>query len=276
MIQISNLDFGYSRKNLLFRNLNLNLEAGHIYGLLGKNGAGKSTLLKNICGVVFPLSGSCKVKNVESRKRLPSFLQDLFFIPEDIYLPEVRIEKYLQTTSSFYPQFDKQQFYSLLEEFEVATDRSLNKLSFGQQKKVMIAFGLATNTSLLIMDEPTNGLDIPSKVQFRKIIASNLTEERCVLISTHQVRDLESLIDTLVVVHNREIMLNSSLDRIAEKLTFKIGPTEDDDVLFSESSAMGIHSISRNHSGRYSRVDMELLFSAIISNQQSVLTALKS
>ena len=276
MIQISNLDFGYSKKNLLFRNLNLNLEAGHIYGLLGKNGAGKSTLLKNICGVVFPLSGSCKVKNVESRKRLPSFLQDLFFIPEDIYLPDVRIEKYLQTTSSFYPQFNQQQFYSLLEEFEVATDRSLNKLSFGQQKKVMIAFGLATNTSLLIMDEPTNGLDIPSKVQFRKIIASNLTEERCVLISTHQVRDLESLIDTLVVIHNREIMLNSSLDRIAEKLTFKIGPTEDDEVLFSESSAMGIHSISSNPSGRYSRVDMELLFSAIISNQQSVLTALKS
>ena len=276
MIQISNLDFGYSKKNLLFRNLNLNLEAGHIYGLLGKNGAGKSTLLKNICGVVFPLSGTCKVKNVESRKRLPSFLQDLFFIPEDIYLPDVRIEKYLQTTSSFYPQFNKQQFYSLLEEFEVATDRSLYKLSFGQQKKVMIAFGLATNTSLLIMDEPTNGLDIPSKVQFRKIIASTLTEERCVLISTHQVRDLESLIDTLVVIHNREIMLNSSLDRIAEKLTFKIGPAEDLEVLFSESSAMGIHSITSNPSGRHSRVDMELLFSAIISNQQSVLTALKS
>ncbi len=276
MIQISNLDFGYSKKNLLFRNLNLNLKAGHIYGLLGKNGAGKSTLLKNICGVVFPLSGTCKVQGVESRKRLPSFLQDLFFIPEDIYLPDVRIDKFLQTTSNFYPQFNKQQFYKLLEEFEVSTDRSLNKLSFGQQKKVMIAFGLATNTSLLIMDEPTNGLDIPSKAQFRKIIASTLTEERCVLISTHQVRDLDSLIDRLVVIHNREVMLNSSLDEIVEKLFFVIGKTEGAEVLYSENSAMGSHSIIKNTEGRHSRADMELLFNAIISNQQSVINALKS
>jgi ABC-2 type transport system ATP-binding protein len=73
-------------------------------------------------------------------------------------------------------------------------------MSYGEQKKVMIAFGLATETNLLIMDEPTNGLDIPSKTQFRKLMASLVNEERCIIISTHQVRDLDNLIDFLLIL----------------------------------------------------------------------------
>ena len=271
MIEISNLSFGYSKKHLLFNNLNLTLKEGHIYGLLGKNGAGKSTLLKNIAGLAFPNKGTCTVKGFSSSKRLPAFLQELFFIPEEMYLPALTSTQFVKSTSHFYPNFNVDEFNKMLADFEVSADSMLNKLSFGQQKKVMIAFGLATNTSLLIMDEPTNGLDIPSKSQFRKIIAAALSESRCIIISTHQVRDLDSLIDHVVVLHNQEIVLNSSLDSLCEQLKFtSTNYANLDDVLYMEENLSGTNTIAINRDESYSKVDMELLFNAIVNDKKSV------
>ena len=276
MIEISNLNFGYSKKKLLFQNLNLNLKKGHIYGLLGKNGAGKSTLLKNIAGLAFPIQGTCTVNGFKASEQLPSFLQEMFFIPEELYLPVITSAKFVRSTAHFYPNFSKTDFTRMMEEFDVPDNIRMDKLSFGQQKKVMIAFGLAANTSLLIMDEPTNGLDIPSKSQFRKIIASSFTENQCILISTHQVRDLDSLIDTLLVLHKQEMVLNSSLDSISEKLKF-IGSSSinGSKVLYKEETLAGINTIIPNDSEDYSKVDMELLFNAINNNQTSVTNYLK-
>lgn len=251
------------------------MQEGHIYGLLGKNGAGKSTLLKNIAGLVFPQKGICEVNGYNAAKRLPAFLQDLFFIPEEVYIPSLTTKQFVKSTAHFYPAFDEIQFNKMLTEFDVPNDSLLSKLSFGQQKKVMIAFGLSTNTSLLIMDEPTNGLDIPSKGQFRKVIASALTENRCIIISTHQVRDLDNLIDTLLVVHNKQIVLNKSLDEISERLNFGTASTAGTDVLYAEESMRGMNSITKNTNGSYSKVDMELLFNAIINERQTITEILK-
>ncbi len=274
MIKISNLTFGYGKKKILFQNLDLHLQEGHIYGLLGKNGAGKSTLLKNIAGLVFPQSGKCEVNGFDASKRLPAFLQDLFFIPEEVYMPALTAKQFVKSTGHFYPDFDEAAFDKMLAEFDVQNDVKLNKLSFGQQKKVMIAFGLSTNTSLLIMDEPTNGLDIPSKSQFRKIIASALSETRCIIISTHQVRDLDNLIDTLLVVHERKIVLNKSLDDIADLLKFNTVSTAGPEVLYAEESVRGLNTISLNNNESYSKVDMELLFNAIINDNQTITQVL--
>jgi ABC-2 type transport system ATP-binding protein len=277
MIQIKDLEFGYSKKALLFKNLNLSLSKGHIYGLLGKNGAGKSTLLHNITGLAYPQGGSCTINGFNSADRPVGLLEDLYFISEEIYVPPVTAARFVKDTACFYPQFNEAQFYDYLSEFDVPRESVLDKLSFGQQKKVMIAFGLATNTSLLIMDEPTNGLDIPSKVQFRKIIASVLTEDRCIIISTHQVRDLDSLIDTLVVLHDREIVVNQELDAISEKLyftTLNIG--DDRPVLYQEETMRGKNAIMANTDNLYSKVDMELLFNAIISESQLLIKILNT
>ncbi|MET4139927.1 ABC transporter ATP-binding protein [Pedobacter sp. UYP1] len=276
MIEITNLTFGYSKNSLLFKNLNLKLEAGHIYGLLGKNGAGKSTLLKNLAGLVYPLAGHCTLNQYNAADRLPAFLQELFFIPEELFMPALTAIEFMKSTAHFYPNFNAEQFHKMLKQFDVPDDKQLHKLSFGQQKKIMISFGLATNTSLLIMDEPTNGLDIPSKIQFRKIIASALTEERCVIISTHQVRDLDSLIDTLVVLHEKEIVLNDSLDNIADRLLFTTAAQANTEaILYTEENSIGVNTISTNTSQKYSRVDMEMLFNAIISGHQSIIDSLK-
>jgi ABC-2 type transport system ATP-binding protein len=277
MIQIKDLNFGYSKKALLFKNLNLNLSQGHIYGLLGKNGAGKSTLLHNLTGLAYPQSGHCIVNGNISADRSVAMLEDMYFIPEEIYVPNVTAARFVKNTGSFYPNFSEKQFYAYLSEFDVPRESVLDKLSFGQQKKVIIAFGLATNTSLLVMDEPTNGLDIPSKVQFRKIIASVLTEERCIIISTHQVRDLDSLIDTLVVLHDREIVVNQLLDVISEKLYFTTLDADDNQpTLYQEESMRGKNAIVANTNELYSKVDMELLFNAIIGNNQPLINLLNT
>jgi ABC-2 type transport system ATP-binding protein len=273
MIHIQNLSFGYSRRPLLFNNLNLSLEKGHIYGLLGKNGAGKSTLLKNMAGLAYPQQGQCLVNGRRISDRSPDLLAAIYFIPEEIYVPGLTVARFVATTACFYPYFSEAEFYQYLEEFEVSRDAVMNRMSFGQQKKVMIAFGLATNTEYLVMDEPTNGLDIPSKVQFRKIIASVLTTDRCIIISTHQVRDLDSLIDTLLVLHQHQIVLHEDLDSIADRLYFTTLPaaeTGEQEVIYEEASVRGRQVIQPNRDGQYSRVDMELLFNGIISGHISL------
>jgi ABC-2 type transport system ATP-binding protein len=277
MLKINDLTFGYSKKAILFKNLDLTLEDGHIYGLLGKNGAGKSTLLKNMIGLAFPKKGRCLLNGISVSNRPVAILEDIFFIAEELYLPPLTPVEFAKNTSAFFPRFDADNFYHNLKSLEVDQNENMSTQSYGQQKKAMIAFGLATNTNLMIMDEPTNGLDIPAKVQFRKLIASVQTENRCIVISTHQVRDLESLIDTMLVLHNGEIVVNSSLDNIGEKLSFGIfSNTAELSALYQEEKMRGKNAILPNTSRELSKVDIELLFNGIISGNQSLLKILKA
>jgi ABC-2 type transport system ATP-binding protein len=276
MLKINNLHFGYSPKALLFRGLDLDLEDGHVYGLLGKNGAGKSTLLKNMTGLAFPLKGHCLLNGVNVSDRPVAVLEDFFFIAEELFLPSLTPVEFVKNTADFYPNFDQDNFYHYLKLLEVDKYGNMSRQSFGQQKKAMIAFGLASNTNLMIMDEPTNGLDIPSKVQFRKLIASVQTENRCIIISTHQVRDLESLIDTMLVLHNGEILVNSPIDEVGEKLIFGIFPNSSDiSALYEEVNIRGKNVILPNTTKEFSKVDIELLFNGIISGNKSLLKILK-
>ena len=274
MVRIRNLHFGYSRRVLQLENLNLDLERGHIYGLLGKNGAGKSTLLKNIVGLAFPLSGTCEVAGHAAAHRRPDTLQELFFLPEDVQAPPVSATQLAASTGVFYPRFDATAFQEYLRELEVPAHVRLTALSFGQQKKALIAFALATNTGLLVLDEPTNGLDIPSKAQFRKLVAGALGEERCVIISTHQVRDLDSLIDTVLVLHQRHLLLNEPVDNLSDRLIFGSAPAgaAGPDVLYAEPSVRGQQVIrpNLNPAERYTKVDLELLFNALTGPSTAV------
>ena len=276
MVRIRNLHFGYLRKHPLFNDLSLTLERGHIYGLLGKNGAGKSTLLRNIVGLDFPLAGTCEVLGQPAARRHPAVLADLFFLPEDGYVPAVTATRFVADTAGFYPHFDHAALATYLRELEVPAHARLADLSFGQQKKFMIAFALAANTSLLVLDEPTNGLDIPSKTQFRKTIAAALTDERCVIISTHQVRDLESLIDSLVVLHDGHIVLNADLETVAGCLSFAAVPEADATALYAEQSVRGAQVIRPNVSGTPGRVDLELLFNALAGGAPAVAAHLSA
>ena len=270
MVNVQNVTFSYSRKANLLSNLSLNLKAGRIHGLLGKNGEGKSTLLKLISGMDFPQSGSIETIGFNPVKRFPEMLRDIYFIPEELPQMSISIKEYENVYASFYPNFSSDQFNAYLKEFEIESKSSkLNKLSQGQKKKVFVAFGLAANTKLLLMDEPTNGLDIPSKGQFRRMVASVIDENRCLVISTHQVRDLDSLIDTITVMEGHEIVFNESIEDITKKLLFKVYEKneKDETVIHSEDTLRGYYQVRENKTGEESKLDIELLFNAIIGNK---------
>lgn len=275
MVTIEHLDFWYRKGKPVFRDLNLNLVPGHIYGLLGKNGAGKSSLLKIIAGLAFPTRGTCRVRGMISSRRQVALLEELFILPEEIYAPQLTPGQFLRHTSAFYPRFSITDFYSHLKTLDVDPDAVMNRMSYGQHKKFMIAFGLATNTSLLVLDEPTNGLDIPSKVQFRKLIASGLTDEQCVIISTHQVRDLDSLIDTILVLDNHRIVVNHSVDELTAKLLFGVySETTGMKVVYEEGSMRGKHVIAENVDGTYSKMDLELFFNGVTAGDSALVKLL--
>ena len=219
MVEINNLTFRYGR-NQVFDDISLSLGSGKIYGLLGENGVGKTTLLRIICGLLYPKAGNCKVFGSEAQLRLPAVLQEIFYIPEDFALPAVNILAYACRNGAFYPKFNLQQYKDYLQEFNVPVQRKFTELSFGQRKKALIAFALAANTKLLLLDEPTNGLDIPSKSQFRRLVANALTDDNTFVISTHQVRDLENLIDPIIILEHNEVLLNHSVEEISRKFDF--------------------------------------------------------
>ncbi len=272
MVQIDNLHFGYTRKRPLFTNLDLQLLPGNIYGLLGMNGAGKTTLLKLIAGLVFPWEGQCKVNGFESRKRVPECLADICLIPEEYHLPPVRISRYVSLNAPFYERFDHEKLDWLLKEFQLDPEQKINQLSFGQKKKFLLAFGLSTSARVLLMDEPTNGLDIPSKSQFRRVIAASLNEEQSVVISTHQVRDLESLIDPVIIIDEGRIIFQQSLEAISSSLLFETLPEikENKQPIYYEEALGGYAAIIPNNETKETKMDLELLFNGVVANANGV------
>lgn len=274
MITIDNLFFSYNKRKSVLEQINLHLQAGKIYGLLGENGAGKTTLLKGIAGLVFPKTGKIDVLGFEPGRREPAFLSEIFVIPEDFILPSISIKRYLQLLAPFYRKFDHTLFYQLIKEFDLPQEANLESLSFGQRKKVLISFGLATRTRILLMDEPTNGLDIPSKSQFRKIISRELTDDRCFIISTHQVRDLDNLIDILVILSKKTVGITVSMDMLGETFVFKAVNEYSTDILYAEPSINGLQAILPNDSGIPAKVDIELFFKAFLLEEEKIINLL--
>lgn len=268
MIRFDKFSFGYKTNKLLYRDLQLSLQKGNIYGLLGKNGAGKSTLLKSLIGLLYPSSGSISINGFNPSHRKPSFLRTIYFIPEEVYVPALTIDRYVSLFAPFYPSFDRAMLDAYLDKLDIHTDERLNKLSFGQQKKFIIAFALACNTSVLIMDEPTNGLDIPSKKKFRKLISSAMHEDRIIFISTHQTRDLENLIDQVIIVDNGELLLNAPVEAIGKKLSLKIVPDDykGQPVLYEEEALQGRAVVTKNIDGIEAKINLEQLFNAATEN----------
>lgn len=274
MIEIKNLNFGYKKNQRLFKDLNLEMGSGNIYGLFGMNGAGKTTLLKHIAGLLFPQSGSCTIFEKDVTQRLPEVLANIFMIPEEFDFPAVSIKSFTELHAPFYPRFDYSLFEKYLREFEIEGNKKLVSYSYGQKKKFLIAFGLATQSNVLLMDEPTNGLDIPSKSQFRRILAAAATEDQCIVISTHQVRDLASIIDHVIVIDEGQIIFHKGTLEISEKLSFgKLKGEETENVLYAEEVLGGKSAIFKNN-GHDTAIDLELLFNAIIKKNESINSAL--
>ena len=272
MFTINQLSFGYNKRTgNLFQDFSLELNAGNVYGLLGKNGAGKSTLIYLMTGLLTPQAGEVLFDGENVRNRLPKTMSDIFLVPEEFDLPHLTLEKYVDINATFYPRFSMEDMQRYLDIFEMGgmMDVKLNSLSMGQKKKVFMAFAFATNTRALIMDEPTNGLDIPSKSQFRKLVTTSMSDEKLMLISTHQVRDISDILDHVTIIDQSRVLLNTGFADVMSRLAFR-PMREGDQPIFVQQSAMGSLVAVPARDGEETKVDLEMLFNATLQNPEAI------
>ena len=266
MIELHELHFRYHNSpREVLDNVTLRFPAGRIVGLLGKNGTGKSTLLYLMAGLLRPQKGTVHFGSHHVADRTPEMLSDLFVVPEHIELPAMKLSRYVSLHRDFYPHFSDELLLENLRQFDLSPDVNFSTLSTGQLKKAYISFALATGTRLLLMDEPTNGLDIPSKAQFRRTVAASMSEERTIVISTHQVHDVEHLIDHIVMLRDHNVALDISTEDLCRQLRFEQRAYGEDlsDALYAETSITGTALIVPNLDGRDTPLDIELLFNAL-------------
>ena len=244
MIRIDELTFSYGGRRV-YDGLCTRFEKGTVYGLLGKNGAGKTTLLRLMAGLMECGGGKIEVNGCEPYRRKPEFLDRLYFVPESMNAPDIPVSDYAAGYGRFYSGYDGEALLKYLEEFEVDPHGRLSRLSFGQRKKALIAFALSLNAEVLLLDEPGNGLDIPSKLCLRRMLSRYAGPDRTVILSTHQVRDIEDVVDHVAVIDEGRLMLNASVSDIESTVTFVQSDRIMTDALFSEKVSDGYVNIMK-------------------------------
>lgn len=269
MIKINDLAFSYGRIGVL-ENISMELEEGKIYGLLGENGVGKTTLLTLLCGLKKAEAGTIEIGGLKPFERSPEFLENQFYLPEEVVPVNAKAAEWGSGTGKFWPDYDNDKYTEILSEFEVEPNKKMNRMSAGQLKKTYIAFALACNVKYLFMDEPTNGLDIPSKTKFRAAVMKYTREDSVIVISTHQVRDLENIIDPIIILDKRDVLLNASLQEVSEKLFFDYGTVLRPDSLYSEQIPGGFIQVRRNGERKESKVDIEALFNTVHRHKEYI------
>lgn len=266
-------NYGWRQQKSVFSDFSLSLERGKVYGLLGLNGAGKSTLIYLMAGLLTPKSGRVTIDGCNVRDRLPSTLGNLFVVPEEFELPRMSLKEYATLNGALYPRFSYEDMLHNLEIFDINPEiKSLSSLSMGQKKKVLMSFAFATHTDLMLMDEPTNGLDIPGKSQFRRLVAREMSDNRTIVISTHQVRDIDRCIEHVVIIDNSKVLLDESVARITSKLQFVENATaaEAKSAIYSQPSVTGYSIVAPSNGGDETEINLETLFNATLGNRDKI------
>ena len=266
-------NYGWRQQKSVFSDFSLSLERGKVYGLLGLNGAGKSTLIYLMAGLLTPKSGRVTIDGCNVRDRLPSTLGNLFVVPEEFELPHMSLKEYATLNGALYPRFSYDDLLRNLELFDINPEiKSLSSLSMGQKKKVLMSFAFATHTDLMLMDEPTNGLDIPGKSQFRRLVASEMSDNRTIVISTHQVRDIDNCIEHVVIIDHSKLLLDESVARITSKLQFVENATaaEAKSAIYSQPSVTGYSIVAPSNGGDETEINLETLFNATLGNRDKI------
>ncbi len=269
MIEINDLAFSYGKTPVL-KSITTTLEEGRIYGLLGENGVGKTTLLTLLCGLKKVCSGSITTDGENPFDRTPTLLQNQFYLPDEVLPIAMKAECFAKERGAFWPDYDHAKFLEIMKEFENDPAKKMNQMSAGQLKKTYISLALACGCKYIFMDEPTNGLDIPSKTQFRSAIMKYTTDDSTIVISTHQVRDLENIIDPIIILDRQDVLLNATVEEITSKLYFDYGTQLHPESLYSEQLPGGFIQVYPNSTGEDSKINVEALFNAVHKNKELI------
>lgn len=269
MIEIKDLAFSYGKTPIL-KSITTTLEEGRIYGLLGENGVGKTTLLTLLCGLKKVCSGSITTDGENPFDRTPTLLQNQFYLPDEVLPVAMKAECFAKERGAFWPDYDHSKFLEIMKEFENDPAKKMNQMSAGQLKKTYISLALACGCKYIFMDEPTNGLDIPSKTQFRSAIMKYTSDDSTIVISTHQVRDLENIIDPIIILDRQDVLLNATVEEITSKLYFDYGTQLHRESLYSEQLPGGFIQVYPNTTGEDSKINVEALFNAVHKNKELI------
>ena len=269
MITIKKLGFSYD-DHVVLKDISMELPEGRIYGLLGENGVGKTTLLTLLAGLKDVDNGSLEIDGQKPFDRKPSFLSNIYYLPDEVPAPRRKAIEFARDHGQYWTNFSIDKFIEVMKVLDTDTDQRMDQMSYGQLKKTFISFALACNTKYLFMDEPTNGLDIPSKAQFRKAVSRYTSDDSTLLISTHQARDLEAIIDPIIILDRRDVLLNASLDEIAEKLYFDYTTDANPEALYQEMVPGGNIQVLVNKTGAESKVNIEALFNAVLLHKNEI------
>ena len=269
MIEIKDLAFSYGKTPIL-KSITTTLEEGRIYVLLGENGVGKTTLLTLLCGLKKVCSGSITTDGENPFDRTPTLLQNQFYLPDEVLPAAMKAECFAKERGAFWPDYDHSKFLEIMKEFENDPAKRMNQMSAGQLKKTYISLALACGCKYIFMDEPTNGLDIPSKTQFRSAIMKYTSDDSTIVISTHQVRDLENIIDPIIILDRQDVLLNASVEEITSKLYFDYGTQLHPESLYSEQLPGGFIQVYPNTTGEDSKINVEALFNAVHKNKELI------
>ena len=269
MIEIKDLAFSYGKTPVL-KSITTTLEEGRIYGLLGENGVGKTTLQTLLCGLKKVCSGSITTDGENPFDRTPTLLQNQFYLPDEVLPVSMKAECFAKERGAFWPDYDHSKFLEIMKEFENDPAKKMNQMSAGQLKKTYISLALACGCKYIFMDEPTNGLDIPSKTQFRSAIMKYTSDDSTIVISTHQVRDLENIIDPIIILDRQDVLLNATVEDITSKLYFDYGTQLHPESLYSEQLPGGFIQVYPNTTGEDSKINVEALFNAVHKNKELI------
>lgn len=213
-LEIKQLDKNFRDKKVL-SNINLSIEQGKIYGLLGPNDSGKTTLLKIISGLIKPSQGELKINSLEpsaETKRLISFM------PTENYFPKwMKIKDAIDFYQEFYTDFNIEKCKCLLSQESFKIDQKIKTLSTGSHGKLKVILTLSRTAALFVLDEPFNGIDPIAKTSINEIIKKTLNEENTIIISSHLIFDIESLLDHVIILDQGEIVIDYDLELLKKE-----------------------------------------------------------
>ena len=263
MISLENVSFSYGQKEPVIRDLTVEVGNGRIYGLFGKNGSGKTTLLKLMSGLLFARRGSIRADGRDVSKRQVETLRNIFFMQAEFRFGRRSLEKFINLHKPFYPAFSMDILEDCLTESGMSMNtEKLDTLSTGEKKKVMFSIALASGSEYLLLDEPMNGMDIPSRGIFRKLLLKHLGEDRTAVISTHIASDMENILSDIMILSDEGKMFSRTLEEISEKYCFGYA-VSGEGALYAEPCAGGYRVISERKGGSPTEIMTELLFNAV-------------
>ena len=268
MIRAENVYFRYGNGKTVLRDINAEFRNGRIYGLLGMNGSGKTTLLKLLAGLLFPRQGRVTMDGNDIPARGIGTLMEIFLMQSGFRFGRTSLKQFLRLHSGFYPHFSMDILEDCLRETGLGMDiPDLDRISLGEKQKVMSAIAIASGSGFLLMDEPSEGMDIPSRKIFRKLLLRHLKEKQTAVISTHHVEELSDILSDIVILgSNGDIAFAGSVEDISERFAFGTSRSAEG-ALYSEPCPEGYRIIRRNDSGESGEMNLEMLFNAAIKGK---------